>query len=181
MIDWTHQNQVSDEVIHSADKLINLDHEDIDQLIELASRNKRKRIRYCVHESPNDNVHEMFIVHPRGAYVRPHKHLNKIESMLVLKGNVDYVVFEDDGSVRKVIQMGDSSSGKTFYNSMRESIFHTLLIRSEWLVFLEITQGPFERKDTLFAEWSPEESNSLSVEKYLKSLEREVKNGSLHT
>ena len=181
MINWDKQNLVSKEVIHSVERQVELDSADIDHLIGRASRNKRKRIRFCSHENPAEQVHEMFIVQPQNAYIRPHKHKNKIESMLVLKGEVDYVVFEDDGSVRKVIQMGDLRSGKTFYNSLREATYHTLLIRSEWLVFLEITKGPFDRKDTAFPKWSPEEDDSLSVGKYLNNLERDVKNGLLHT
>ena len=139
--------------------MVNLEIADIDYLIELASQNKRKRIRYCSHKNPSEKVHEMFIVHPNGAYVRPHKHINKIESMLVLRGEVDYVVFNDDGSIFKVIPMGDLKSGKVFYNSLREDVFHTLLIRTEWLVFMEITKGPFNKKDTEFASWSPKEND----------------------
>jgi cupin fold WbuC family metalloprotein len=159
MLDRNNQNQVSEEVIHSVEKMVNLEIADIDHLIELASQNKRKRIRYCSHKNPSEKVHEMFIVHPNGAYVRPHKHINKIESMLVLRGEVDYVVFNDDGSIFKVIPMGDLKSGKVFYNSLREQVFHTLLIRTEWLVFVEITKGPFSKKDTEFASWSPNEND----------------------
>ena len=181
MSDWKTQNIVSREVIHSIGKQIILDSTKIDQLIELASLNERKRIRFCAHESPLEDVHEMFIVHPCGAYVRPHRHLNKIESMLVLKGKVDYVVFNGDGSIRKVIKMGDLSSGKMFYNSLRAPIYHTLLIRSEWLVFLETTKGPFDKKDSSFPDWSPNEEDKQAVAKYLNDLEREIKNGSLYT
>ena len=181
MSNWKVQNIVSHEVIHSTGKQITIDPKEIDQLIELASINKRKRIRFCVHKTPLEDVHEMFIVHPYGAYVRPHLHVNKIESMLVLKGEVDFVVYNDEGTVQKVIQMGELNSGKIFYNSLRESTYHTLLIRSDWLVFLEITKGPFDRKDTMFSEWSPEENDSMDVEQYLINLEKEVKNDSLHT
>ena len=73
------------------------------------------------------------------------------------------------------------SSGKTFYNSLREATYHTLLIRSEWLVFLEITKGPFEKKDTFFSEWGPKESDRLGVKKFMKKLEIETNFESLHT
>ena len=181
MPDWTSQNLVTDEVMHSVDKQITLNSAEIDQLIERASLNERKRIRFCAHESPTDQVHEMLIVHPREAYVRPHSHLNKIESMMVLKGEVDHVIFEDDGSVRSICPMGELSSGKTFYNSLREATYHTLLIRSEWLVFLEVTQGPFDRKDTMFLESSPEENDPVRVKEYLTKLEKELISGPLRS
>ena len=181
MSNWKVQNIVSHEVIHSTGKQITIDPKEIDQLIELASINKRKRIRFCVHKTPLEDVHEMFIVHPYGAYVRPHLHVNKIESMLVLKGEVDFVVYNDEGTVQKVIQMGELNSGKIFYNSLREATYHTLLIRSEWLGFLEGTQGAFDRKDTMFPEWSPEENDTVRVKEYLTELERELINGPLRS
>ena len=108
----------------------------------------------------------MLIIHPQDAYVRPHKHVNKNESMLVLHGDVDYIVFTDAGDVLERTEMSDLQSGKVFYHSTRKSIFHTLLIKSQWLVFLEITQGPFNREDTVFADWSPVETELEKVEKF---------------
>ena len=46
----------------------------------------------------------MFIVHPKGAYVRPHKHLDRIESMLVIDGEVDYIMFDDNGKIDNAIK-----------------------------------------------------------------------------
>ena len=62
-------------------------------------------------QQPGDRLHEMLIVHQRGAYVRPHKHPGKMESTHVVKGLVDVVLFDDDGSVRRTIRMGDYASG----------------------------------------------------------------------
>ena len=41
------------------------------------------------------------------------------------------------------------------------------------MVFLEITQGPFIKEDTIFAEWSPREDEINQVNKFFeKILER---------
>ena len=96
MIDWTHQYFESDEVIYSVDNNIQLDSQSIDNLIKLASQNSRKRIRLCAHKNPDDQIHEMVIVHPHDAYVRPHLHVNRTESMLILMGEVDYILFDVD-------------------------------------------------------------------------------------
>ena len=170
MIDFHLQKKESDEVYLSRQTPVALDKTGIERLIDLATRNIRQRVRFCSHSGPQEPVHEMFIVHPKGAYVRPHKHLNKAESMLVLEGEVEYVTFEKDGTVEDAISMGDYISGQPFYHSIRPDLFHMLLIRSEWLVFFEITKGPFIKEDTIMADWSPEESNELSVQKYLKNL-----------
>ena len=60
--------------------------------------------------------------------------------------------------MREIIKMGDYESGKSFYQSTSANTYHGLLIHSEWLVFLEITKGPFISEKTIFASWSPEKS-----------------------
>ena len=75
----------SEEVYHTRQDVISLSEKEIDFLISIAKKTTRKRVRLCCHLSVNDAVHEMVIVHPRKAYVRPHRHLNKAESFLVLK------------------------------------------------------------------------------------------------
>jgi cupin fold WbuC family metalloprotein len=174
MFNFSKQNKTSPEVYHSKGTQVYLNRIDIENLKGLALSNARERVRLCSHHSGVEPVHEMFIVHPRGAYVRPHKHLKKIESMMVLQGEVDYVTFDEQGGIESKLSMGDYSSGKIFYNSLRGEIFHSLLIRSEWLVFLEITQGPFKREDTLYAEWSPPEEDSKEVNNFLCETEKAI-------
>jgi cupin fold WbuC family metalloprotein len=174
MLDWDSQNRTSEEVIHSTKQTIDLDTSDLHHLKKLAVSNSSERMRYCSHHHPDEVIQEMFIVHSKHAYVRPHMHINKIESMLVLKGQVDYVTLAQDGSVEEVIPMGNLESGKVFYHSMRKAAYHTLLIRSEWLFFLEITKGPFNREDTIFAKWSPEIEESSKISEYINNLERKI-------
>jgi len=135
----------SDEVLYPEEDVVFLQIAETQELKRLASLNPRHRVRLCAHRSPKDSLHEMFIVHMRDCFVRPHKHLGKVESMAVLEGEVDVVLFDEDGSIRRLIQMGTPSSGKVFYQRLADPIYHTLLIRSEFLVFHEITEGPFLR------------------------------------
>jgi len=169
-MDFLTQYKKNSEVYHSKENFFSLSKEDINRLISLAKNTTRGRVRYCSHSSGQESLHEMFIVHPKGAYVRPHKHLEKIESMLVIDGEVDYVMFDNDGNVDNVVKMGNYESKKSFYQTIRKDKFHTLVIKSEWLVFLEITNGPFDKENTVYAEWSPKESDTLSVEVFLNKI-----------
>jgi len=150
----------SDEVLYPREEVVVVESADLTQLKRLALQNPRQRIRLCAHRSPDDRLHDMFIVHTSDCYVRPHKHLGKAESMAILEGEVDVVLFHDDGTIRQVIRMGDLNSGKLFYYRLSEPIYHTLLIRSQFLVFHEITEGPFLREKTVFPDWAPEEQSS---------------------
>ena len=169
-MNFSTQNKKNSEVYHSKENFFSISKEDINRLISLAKDTTRRRVRYCSHSSDQEALHEMFIVHPKDAYVRPHKHLDKIESMLVIDGEVDYIMFDKDGNVDNVVQMGNFETKKPFYQTIRQDTFHMLIIKSEWLVFLEITNGPFEKGNTIYAEWSPEESDTLSVETFLNKI-----------
>jgi cupin fold WbuC family metalloprotein len=148
------------EVLYAESPLVTLSRPDIEWLKQRALKNPRKRIRICTHPDSGDRLHEMLIVHMRDTYVRPHKHLNKSESFHVISGEVDVVLFRDAGAVDAVIPMGEYGSGKRFYYRLNHERYHTLLIRSDVLVFHEVTNGPFRREDMAFAPWAPEEEES---------------------
>lgn len=163
------------EVLYSESAITMTDRSDIDLFKNLSSHNQRKRIRLCAHVEPNDLLHEMLIVHERGAYVRPHKHPGKTESAHIIEGLVDVVVFDDAGQIKSVIRMGDYTSGKTFYYRMATPVFHALIIRSDVLVFHETTNGPFDRRDTIFAPWAPEDSDVSHAIAFMVDLDDRVR------
>jgi cupin fold WbuC family metalloprotein len=161
----------SAEVLYDLQPIVRVTRKDVDFLKETAKHNGRKRIRLCTHGSIEDTLHEMVITHAKGTYVIPHKHVGKIESFHVIEGTVDVVVFDDAGTVTGVSSMGDYQSGLPFYHRISEPAFHTLLITSDVLVFHEITNGPFNRSDTLWASWAPEETETALVVDFMTNLE----------
>jgi cupin fold WbuC family metalloprotein len=136
--------------------------------------NKRKRIRLCTHEDIKDKLHEMFIVQAENAYIRPHKHLKKVESFHVIEGLADLILFNDRGNIKSVIRLGDYLSGNKFYYRISESVFHMLLLRSKFVVFHETTCGPFKKSATIVSEWSPAEEDVKSVKEYMNRISMEV-------
>jgi len=166
--------QFSDEVLYCDDKIVKVGRQDIEDLKERAVGNPRSRIRLCAHRGVEDRLHEMLIIHQQGAYVRPHKHLGKTESFHVIEGLVDVVVFNEEGGIREVIEMGDFASGLPFYFRISDADYHTVLIKSDFLVFHETTSGPFKRPETLFAPWAPPESDGNACNEYTDRLVRAV-------
>jgi len=164
----------NDEVLYATAPIVQIAQSDIAELVRLADRNARRRIRVCTHRDVKDRLHEMLIVHVRDTYVRPHKHPGKSESFHLIKGEVDVVIFDEAGTITDVIGMGDYSSGKTFYYRMADPYYHTLLIQSDVIVFHETTNGPFERSETLFAPWAPEEHAEAERSAFMQQLARKV-------
>jgi cupin fold WbuC family metalloprotein len=165
----------SREVFYSAGTESTVDHFDIAQLKKIANKNTRQRVRLCAHATTSDLLHEMVIVHNFGEYVRPHKHINKSESLHIIEGLVDLIMFTDDGSISQCLRLGEYASARPFYFRMAAPIFHMLIIRSETLVFHETTNGPFDRSQTLFAPWSPREVDKIQVECFIAEVEQKIK------
>ena len=165
----------SAEVLYPVEDIIAVTSNDLQELKRLALLNPRQRVRLCAHRSPSDSQHEMFIVHTKDCYVRPHKHLGKAESMSILEGEVDVVLFHEDGAVRQTVAMGPQNSGKAFYQRLSDAIYHTLIIRTEFLVFHEITEGPFVRGNTVYPEWAPAEQGTASAQ-FINQVELQIKN-----
>ena len=158
-----------EEVFHTGIENFELGRPDLDELKAFAGRNSRNRSRFCLHRSVNDRVHEMIIAHPKGAYVRPHKHVGKAESMLILEGEADYFLFDESGSVESVVEMSALGMGKPFYKKTAPFEYHSFLIRSEWLIFLEVTTGPFNKIETVFPSWAPQDEEVQQVDQYMKN------------
>ena len=156
----------------------------IDQFLSLSKKKtefikKEKNLinlksRICSHTSNKDKIHEMFIFHKKGAYVRPHRHINKLESFHLISGKATIIFFHNNGKPKQVIKMGNYKSGKTFYYKIFKSFFHTVLIEKD-VLFHEVTSGPFVKNKTIYAKWSPIEQNNDEVKKYLLKLKRIAK------
>jgi len=166
---------VSEEVLYPDERIVVVNRCDMDVLKDAAGATKRRRVRLCTHPATSAALHEMIIVHSRDIYVRPHRQrLGKSESLHMIEGELDVVLFDDAGGIIKVMAMGELRSGKAFYYRVDESFYHTVLIRSESAVFHEITNGPFEPGDTEFAQWAPGESDA-ALAAYRAALEDQVR------
>ncbi len=114
---------------------------EIEFLREQARQTRRKRARLCCHANADALVHEMFIYHERGAYVAPHLHVQKSESLQVIHGAADAILFTEHGAVQSIVPVGEGGSS---YYRIDSGVFHTLRIRSSEFIFKEVVQGPFQ-------------------------------------
>lgn len=160
----------SPEVLVADEAIVRLARPDVEFLKARAPVTALGRARFCAHQQGSDSIHEMVIVLLRGTYIRPHKHMAKTESFHIIEGAVDVILFDDDGKVTEVVQMGDYASGRNFYYRLAQPAYHTLILRSDVLVIHETTNGPFRREDTIFASWSPPETEAEDARRFMKKL-----------
>ena len=164
---WKEKNK---EVFYSAQPFPILSKRDIDVLKEKAQHTERQRSRLCTHPDENAVVHEMFIIHNRNTYVRPHKHLKKTESLHIIEGTATVILFDDNGNITRKVMLGDYNSGYPFYYRMNSSTYHMLVITSETLAFVEAATGPFDKSETVFPSWAPEEKDKEKVEQLMNKI-----------
>ena len=167
-------NIINTEVLYIEDPIVRVDRQDIKRLKAKSDANERKRIRLCGHRDLEDPIHEMLIIHKKNTYIKPHRHLNKIESFHIIEGTAEIVIYSDDGSVTDVIPMGEYASERKFFYRLSDPLFHTLLISSDYLIFHETTNGPFRRSDTIWAAWAPDEDDLSAVKEFMAHLTHTV-------
>jgi cupin fold WbuC family metalloprotein len=142
----------------------------VEFLKEKARATASKRARLCAHPSAEADQHDMLIVSHRDTYVAPHRHLAKSESMLVLEGCAKALLFSADGTDVQCLPMGSPETDRTFFYRMPEGQYHSLTIESEFLVFVESTQGPFRSDATEFAPWAPAPSDDIAGRAFIARL-----------
>ena len=163
---WIKENE---DVFYTTHLITTVCKEDIDILKKNASTSKRKQSRLCTHLSSKEDIHEMLIVHSKGNYVRPHKHLDKTESFHIIEGKLRIIIFDDNGKINITIKMTEYGAGGICYYRLSEPLYHTVVPVSDMVVFHETTKGPFNRSDCCFAPWAPHVGDS-ACSLYLENL-----------
>ena len=94
----TQFKKINNEVFYTEKTITEIKTEDISFLKSNVKNTQKKRIRICTHLNEKEGLQEMFIALSDKTYIRPHKHLNKSESLHVLEGSADVVFFDEEGN-----------------------------------------------------------------------------------
>tara|TARA_B100001027_G_scaffold213072_1_gene183303 strand:- start:442 stop:960 length:519 start_codon:yes stop_codon:yes gene_type:complete len=147
-------NDKNNEVFYLDKKIKLIDKKIVSKLIKYVDKKNKFKSRVCTHNNIKSKVHEMIIVHKKDYYVRPHAHKKNYESLFVLKGSADLVIFSKIGKVANIIPLSTSNSNKVFYYRIPKNVIHTLIIKSKLFIFHEVTEGPFDVRNTFFPKWT---------------------------
>jgi cupin fold WbuC family metalloprotein len=144
----------NNEVIYTQNSITTSNANDIAVLKDLALKNERKRVRLCAHLSTEDILQNMLIVLAKGCDIIPHKHIKKAETFHIIEGELQVLIFDDYGTIQRSIDLGEYSSGKSFFYRLSEDAYHTVVPITNTVVFHESTSGPFDPSDTLYPTWA---------------------------
>jgi cupin fold WbuC family metalloprotein len=111
------------------------------------------------------------------SYIMPHRHLEdpKEETIVVLKGSLGCMCFEDDGSIIEDSICYLSPDSGQIGIDLRVGVWHTILALEPDTVVFEVKSGPYKKaSDKAFASWAPDYDSPNTLE-YLAQLEDVVR------
>lgn len=144
----------------------------LDHVSAMAMESPRRRKNLNFH--PNDEFccHRLLNGMEPGSYIQPHRHLpeTKDESIVLVRGRVGFVSFDDDGNV--ILATILAAGGDAFAVDIPHGRFHTLVSLTSGSVFFEAKAGPFRLLEpNEKAPWAPEEGDP-EASAYLARLEQ---------
>ena len=153
-----------------SEKVVIIDNKIIQKAIKSSRISPRKRIILPLHKLPSDNLHRMLNALQPLSYIQPHRHFDppKAESIVVLKGAILYIVFNNTGNIENVFKL--SANSFNIGIDTEPGIYHTFFATVEDTVLFEVKPGPYEQSsDKDFASWAPTE-DSANVAEYIRNL-----------
>jgi cupin fold WbuC family metalloprotein len=140
-------------VLRPDGEVVVLDPPLLKRLEKMAAADPDGRARICLHADDAEPVQQMIIAFTKRSVIPPHRHHQKHESYTVISGEIDLVLYDDDGRESRVVELSAEDPEKARMAQLRGDCFHTVVPRSEMVVMLEVTNGPFDRARTELADW----------------------------
>lgn len=135
------------EVLFAVDEVRGFDDLDLAELAARARANPSGVCRICLHRNEADPVHEMLIAKRRDSVYPPHCHRATEESLIVIQGLAELLLFDGSGLVTRRLPLGGPGSGRTAFARIPALCYHDLRLESEMFIFLETKPGPFNPSD----------------------------------
>lgn len=148
-------------VFHNAEPVVEVGEDWLERLKAAAAAAETRRARLCLHPAGDDPLHEMIIVFHRDTLVAPHRHLRKSESFHALFGEIDVLLFDDQGAPVRRVSLGPPGSGRSTVYRLQAPLWHSVLVRSEFAAIHEVTNGPFDPAEAETAPWAPAAGEAL--------------------
>lgn len=151
---------------------------DIKELKELTEKSRRNKFRLCLHKKTSDLVQEMIICTKNFVYSQPHKHPNnKSESYHIIEGSLDVIIFNDKGKVIDKIYLSSfKNKNSQFMYRLSKPYFHTMIPRSKWTIWHEVSTGPFTKKKNQFAKYADfapsENSKKIEINSFINKIKK---------
>ena len=113
----------------------------LDKISEQAKASPRLRMNYNFHQSLDDKCHRMLNALEPGTEVPIHRHPDKDESFVVLRGKVRSTTYNDEGSIIESVVLCQEDG--LYGVDIPKGVWHKLESLESGSVVLECKEGPF--------------------------------------
>lgn len=113
----------------------------IDNLIAEAKVSPRLRKNYNLHASTSDSVQRMFNAMEPGTIVPIHRHKSVNETMILLRGKIKVIEYDENHCATSTILDLDSDNIGVH---IRSGVWHTVEVIEEGTVVFEVKEGPYQ-------------------------------------
>lgn len=132
------------------------------ELMAKADASPRRRSNRNLHEIPEDPIQRLFVAAKRDSYFRAHRHPDKWEFSVVVRGEFEVFTFDETGVITQRIHAGPNTHVKAY--ELPPNIFHTYVPLTDDGIFFEVKAGPYDPQTAAqFAPWAPEEGNASAA------------------
>ena len=141
----------------------------LDETSSRAANNARLRMNYNIHSRLEDPVNRMLNALEPKTYLRPHRHQTppKVESYIVLRGELDVLIFDDEGILTQRVTLNPQIGN--YGIDIPAGVWHSMIVKQQGTVIYEVKEGPFAPlvpED--FAPWSPEPEDVEKVKVFFE-------------
>lgn len=143
----------------------------LDETSDKAKKSVRLRMNHNFHASEQEPLNRLLNAVEPGTYVRPHRHLNpdKVDAIIVLRGKILSIVFDDDGRVADSVVL--SPANGIYGMEINPGLWHTIVVLEQGTVIYEVKEGPYAPlASENFATWAPDGTDREEVENYIEGL-----------
>jgi cupin fold WbuC family metalloprotein len=132
------------------------------KLTEKAKQSDRLRTHYNLHSTLEDPIHRLCIAAEPNTYMRPHRHQDKWELLILLKGKASLILFDDSGTVIEKFNLSEEGTSAI---EIQKGVWHVFYSEKSGTILLEVKAGPYipiSSEDS--APWAPQEGNDGTME-----------------
>jgi cupin fold WbuC family metalloprotein len=144
--------------------ILPIDRHLLDEVSREAAASPRRRKNRNFHQGDDYPAHRLLNAVEPDSYIAPHRHLDptKDETILVLRGRLGLLIFDDAGSIvrTETLEAGGTQLGV----DIAYGTWHTLVALEPGTVFFEAKAGPYVAlSEAERAPWAPPEGTSAAV------------------
>jgi len=117
---------------------------------ELAEFRGLPVFRVCLHQSDDEGIHEMLMVHTRPVCIGPLKQEKTSLSYHMIDGVADVSLYDDAGACNRTIRVDGAGGFCERFVRLKANAFRSIQTISRHSIFLEVASGPFADNETVW-------------------------------